>query len=285
MQTKWTFMLNLNFCKLLRPKLVAFAQDSYLDPTTEFIDNEALPSCVAPIFGPDLNYGLRRKIPYGSGVGATEAELKSKILQLVNIFASDANTDLTSDLFNSFLKKNNEVKVFSDQRLNTLASNHQNIKSFCNRALSAPEHPPITAGQTRIHQALKNANWSIENINVPINLGVPAFNNGTPFLRSGDYGNGLGLMINGIQYVYVFATSYNYFPDIEKYIINLDYYFYDVFGLDDDDLLEFGAKGDGLFSRADSVGITAWWQLQHQFGYAPLVTRCKVSRSYEVAAI
>ncbi|SBT19132.1 hypothetical protein MGA5115_03293 [Marinomonas gallaica] len=278
-------MLNLNFCKLLRPKLVAFAQDSYLDTTAEFIDSEALPSCVAPIFGPDLNYGLRRKIPYGSGVGATEAELKSKILQLVNIFASDANTDLTSDLFNSFLKKNNEVKVFSDQRLNTLASNHQNIKSFCNRALSAPEHPPITAGQKRIHQALKNANWSIENINVPINLGVPAFNNGTPFLRSGDYGNGLGLMINGIQYVYVFSTSYNYFPDIEKYIINLDYYFYDVFGLDDDDLLEFGAKGDGLFSRADSVGITAWWQLQHQFGYAPLVTRCKVSRSYEVTAI
>lgn len=124
-------MLNLNFCKLLRPKLVAFAQDSYLDPTTEFIDSEALPSCVAPIFGPDLNYGLRRKIPYGSGVGATEAELKSKILQLVNIFANNANTDLTSDLFNSFLKNNNEVKIFSDQRLNTLASKHKKFLQSC----------------------------------------------------------------------------------------------------------------------------------------------------------
>jgi hypothetical protein len=48
--------------------------------------------------------------------------------------------------------------------------------------------------------------------------------------------------------------------------------FYDVFGLDDDDLREFGAASDSFGSSTASVGITAWWQLQHQHGYAPLVT-------------
>jgi hypothetical protein len=31
-------------------------------------------------------------------------------------------------------------------------------------------------------------------------------------------------------------------------------------------------------------GITAWWQLQHQYGYAPLVTRVVVEQSFEVPA-
>lgn len=61
--------------------------------------------------------------------------------------------------------------------------------------------------------------------------------------------------------------------------------FYDVFGLDDDDLKEFGAKSDGIFSSSASVGITAWWQLQHQHGFAPLVTRIIVNKRYEVPAI
>ena len=33
---------------------------------------------------------------------------------------------------------------------------------------------------------------------------------------------------------------------------------------------------------AAAVGITAWWQLQHQHAYAPLVTRIVLENTYEV---
>ena len=89
-------------------------------------------------------------------------------------------------------------------------------------------------------------------------------------------------MINGVQYVYVVATDYNYDESKNRYKLKLKFIFYDVFGLDDDDLKEFGASSDGFLSSDASVGITAWWQLQHQHGYAPLVTRIIIEKSYEV---
>lgn len=118
----------------------------------------------------------------------------------------------------------------------------------------------------------------------PTDLGVPAFNQGSKVWTTGDFDNGLGLMLNGIQHAYVLATHYHYDQTIEKYCINLKFVFYDVFGLDDDDLNEFGASSDGAFSSNASVGITAWWQLQHQHGYAPLVTRIVVHKIYEASA-
>ncbi len=60
---------------------------------------------------------------------------------------------------------------------------------------------------------------------------------------------------------------------------------YDVFGLDDDDLSEYGARSTGLFASDAAVGITAWWQLQHQFNYAPLVTRIVVEKTYQSPAV
>lgn len=99
-----------------------------------------------------------------------------------------------------------------------------------------------------------------------------------------DFDNGLGVMINGVQYVYVLALNYHYDKGNNKYCITLRFIFYDVFGLDDNDLREYGATSDGLLSRDDTVGITAWWQLQHQHGYAPLVTRIIVDKTYEAPA-
>ncbi len=99
-----------------------------------------------------------------------------------------------------------------------------------------------------------------------------------------DFNNGLGLMINGVQYAYVVATRYPYDKASSKCSITLRFLFYDVFGLDDDDLNEYGASSDGFLSSKASVGITAWWQLQHQHGYAPLVTRIVLERTYEVPA-
>jgi hypothetical protein len=86
---------------------------------------------------------------------------------------------------------------------------------------------------------------------------VPAFNQGSPAWHTGDFSNGL------------------------EYSIKLEYVFYDVFGLDDDDLKEYGADGGWVESDA-AQGITAWWQLQHQHGYAPLITRIAFEREFRV---
>lgn len=70
---------------------------------------------------------------------------------------------------------------------------------------------------------------------------------------------------------------------IKRYCIRLKFIFYDVFGLDDDVLNEYG--GDSWYSSDAAIGITAWWQLQHQHGLAPLVTRIVLEKDYEAPAI
>jgi len=79
--------------------------------------------------------------------------------------------------------------------------------------------------------------------------------------------------------VYVLATHYVHDAKAARYCIGLRFLFYDVFGLDDDDLAEFGASDNWSIDKR--IGITAWWQLQHQFGFAPLVTRVIVDRAFE----
>jgi hypothetical protein len=189
-------------------------------------------------------------------------------------------------LFDAFLMKRADVSYFDDVSLTGAAAKHPNVEYFCAAALAAPGSPAPPPGKTRIHQALKAANWDIANLVAPTDLGVPALNEGTAGMRTGDYDNGLGLMINGIQYVYVLAHGYAYDPKEAKYWIALKYIFYDVFGLDDDDLDEYGDKEDGLMSMSTfaGVGITAWWQLQHQHAYAPLVTRIVLKKTFEVSA-
>lgn len=120
---------------------------------------------------------------------------------------------------------------------------------------------------------------------MPTSLGVPALNLGSKVFSTRDFDNGLGLMINGVQYVYVIATHYHHDSTAKKYWLTLNFVFYDIFGLDDDDdLKEYGAASDSILASKASVGITAWWQLQHQFGYCPLVTRAVTTKDYEISA-
>lgn len=212
-------------------------------------------------------------------VGSTEAALIPQMRELLNEFASSDTSGMATRLFNGFLTKNSSVAYFDDASLNSAAAAHANIQFFMSAALSAPNSPNQSAGKTRIHQALKNAGWDIGKVVAPMDLGVPAFNLGSKWSGSGDFGNGLGVMINGIQRVYVVAESYCFDSSKSTYDIGLKFVFYDVFGLDDDDLNEYGAKRDGVFNTTAGVGITAWWQLQHQFAYAPLATRIVIQQN------
>jgi len=191
---------------------------------------------------------------------------------------------MAARLVDAFLRKQSSVSYFDDAVLNAAASKHANIEHFCGAALSAPGSRYAPSGKTRIHQALKAAGWDIKNLAAPTDLGVPAFNDGNKAFGTGDFNNGLGLMINGVQHVYVVAQNYDYDPKAARYCIGLKYVFYDVFGLDDDDLEEFGATSGSFTASTASVGITAWWQLQHQHGYAPLVTRIVIEKTHEVPA-
>lgn len=277
--------MNCKLYPVLPPKVVAIATDKYLTPSSAFPDPH-LPGNNIPRYGQDLTFGVGRAAPLGQDVGKTEAVLKPKMEKLLTIFASQDKSGMAKRLFVQFLAKQIAVTYFDDAALNAAAAAHPNIKSFCAAALSAPGCQPSChdrgAGKARIHQALKRANWDIRQLIAPTDLGVPAFNEGSKIWSTGDFANGLGLMINGVQYVYVIATHYHYDKSNQTYAICLQFRFYDVFGLDDVDLNDFGAKSDGVFHTAAAVGITAWWQLQHQHAYAPLVTRIVLENTYEV---
>lgn len=276
--------ININKYPLCPHKVVASATDTYLTPIVSFPDPLYVPSSHTPKFGQDISYAYKRKAPKGQFVGNDTKDLKSKMRKLINTFAQGDKSGVARRLFEMYMKKQPHVKIFSEHSLNVLASHHPNIKSFCSRALSAPNSPDRSVGQTRIHQALKNANWDINKIVIPTNLGVPAFNLGSKIFTTQDFDNGLGVMINGVQHAYVIATHYYYDKTNAKYHIKLRFVFYDVFGLDDDDLNEFGEKYDNWMASKAGVGITAWWQLQHQYAYAPLITRIVLEKSYEVPA-
>jgi len=266
---------------LVPPVLVASAQDGYLTPKTPFPDTKNLPPLVVPMFGQDITSSVGRAAPGGQNVGSSPSVLIPKMQKLLTIFASADHAGMAKRLFDGFQSKKPAVEFFDDVDLNVAAARHANIQFFCDAALSAPNVAHRSTGKVRIHQALKSAGWDITKLVPPSDLGVPAFNIGNPSLSTGDFRNGLGVMVNGIQYAYVMAQSYTHDAKAGKYCLGLRYLFYDVFGLDDDDLKEYGSASDSLFSSAAGVGITAWWQLQHQHGYRPLVTRIIVDKTYE----
>jgi hypothetical protein len=267
---------------IVPPRLVASATDRALTPANPFPDVVNLPAATVPRYGQDITFGLRRPAPLGHDVGSTRADLDPKMRRLLAEFAGADRSGMARRLFDAFLLPQRGVTYFHDGALNSAAAGHPNIQHFITASLGAPGASP-PGGVVRIHQALRTAGWDLQRLVAPTDLGVPAFNTGSTYFASGDFGNGLAVMINGVQHAYVLATHYRHDATAGRYTIRLRYVFYDVFGLDDDDLREYGAMQDGAFNTAAGVGITAWWQLQHQHGYAPVVTRIMIDREFTVA--
>lgn len=266
--------------RLTQPKIIAIATDTYLTPMTKVADSQ-LPGSHVLDFGQDISFSMGRKQPTGVSIGKTPAVLSGKMRLLLGAFASNDASGKAKRLFEDFLKPQRSVLFWSDMGLTAAAKAHPNITTFVYRALSAPNSPVPANGKTRIHQALEKAGWDINAVQPVTGLGVPAFNLGSTAFGTGDFGNGLGVMINGVQHAIVVAKEYYFNRAKNAYYIKLEYVFYDVFGLDDDDLKEYGADG-GWFDSAASQGITAWWQLQHQHGYAPLITRIAFEQEFTV---
>lgn len=212
-------------------------------------------------------------------MAADERAQRDAMYRLLDVFAGGDTEGMARRLFDAFLSKKASVEVYSDAALDRAVASHPNFLSFSERALNGPGMEGYSAARMRIHQALRDVGWDINQVSTVTGLGVPAFNLGNKALQSGDFSTGLGVMMNGVQYVFVYVTAYHYDSCAKQYSITLRYVLYDVFGLDDDDVAEYG----GWFFDA-TRGITAWGRLQHEFGYAPLLTRAEASRSFTVAA-
>lgn len=259
---------------------MAIATDKTIRPVTHFPDSSYLPGKII-VYGQDLTSNSGR-VPIGKlSAGKNATELKARMQKLIPIFASSDETGMVARLFGEFFTKLSSPRYFDDPSLNYMASIHQNINYWCDAALSAPNSKYKAVGKIRIHQALEAADWDINNISAPTDLGVPAFNRGNKYTKTGDFSNGLGLMINGVQHAYALANYYSYDNSLKRYKIGIRFVFCDVFGLDDKDLVDFGVSACTPICDS-TTGIHAWWQLQHQYGYAPLVTRIVIDKNYEV---
>ena len=274
--------------QLANPRIIAIATDGYL--TGSNILNSIIDPYIPETpklhklgFGQDLSYSSSRPQPSGVSMGDNAGDLEQMMRRLLIIFAGCDKHGMAKSLFDFFLMKQTNWMYWGNSDLDAAVKAHQNIRSFVSMSLSAPNSPERSTGKIRIHQALQNAGWDINRAVTVTDLGVPALNRGNKLFSTGDFCNGLGVMINGIQHVVVVAKSYVYKPEAKEYTIKLEYRCYDVFGLDDDDLREYGASSK-YFSSMAAQGITAWWQLQHQHGYVPVITRAVFEQVFTAPA-
>jgi hypothetical protein len=93
-----------------------------------------------------------------------------------------------------------QVLFWSDQDLSAAAEAHPHTTSFVYRAFSAPTSAERTVGRTRIHQALEAASWDINAAIAPTDLGVPAFNRGSPVWGQLQHQHGYAPLITRIAF-------------------------------------------------------------------------------------
>ena len=260
---------------LHKPFLVGLATDNYLTPKTPIvIPDPGLPKNTLR-FGQDVEFGVGRIAPKNHYVDFSETKLIQIMRELLDEFASSDEKGMAKRLFDYFLKKHSNPRIFNDKDMNAAIETHRNFLAFSEAVLGAHFAPK----KPKLHQILKREKWDINRVCLMRDFAPPAFNLGNKVFGTGDFGNGLGVMINGVQYVLIYVNKYFYDCNGKTYDITLKFVLYDVFGLDDDDLEEYGAKTP--INAFDAMrGITAWWYLQHYFGYAPLLTRAEVTREF-----
>jgi hypothetical protein len=172
--------------------------------------------------------------------------------------------------------------------LDTTVASDDNFLAFSDFTLNAPSADHNDPSRFRLHQALKKNSWNINKVVELIGLGVLAFNAGNPYpgMNSGDHANGLTIMIDTVAHALIFVSDYSYSSSRSTYDIELMFELYDAFGLDDEDMAKAGYKAKFVNRLEENRGFTAWWQLQHQFAYAPLVTKVSITRRFtDVPAI
>ena len=238
-------------------------------------------------FGKDITFGTGGKVPFGEEVSSVEADLRKAIVILTATY--DTTTKAATE-FAEFLKKKSTPEIYTDSALDKTVSSDGNFIAFSEFTLNAPGTGHYDAGRPRLHQALKINGWDINKVLELKGLGLLAFNQGTatPYLslNTGDHANGLTIMMDTVAHTLVFVSDYSYNSSLGTYDIELLFELYDAFGLDDEDVEGYGYKAKIKNRFEVNKGFTAWWQLQHQFSYAPLVTKVSITKSFKgIAAV
>lgn len=285
-QQVYVYVKQCKIFELVSPKIIAIASH-VPEPLTAFADPDLPGSPFLPL-AEDATHATGRSLPNNApSQGDSVDELEPKMRKLLNWFAHDDADGKAERLFDHFLNPQTAPAFWSDDDLTSSLDTHPKINGFISRAMNSPVNPD-TSEYHRIHQALEAASWDINAMTAPTDLGTPAVNLGNMFTifswppgkSTGDFANGLGVMINDFTHVVAVATSYHYNRCNNEYTLDIDFVFYDVFGLDDEDIEDDGA--DGGFDSEASEGLNAWWQLQHQHNYAPPITRAVIQRSFTV---
>ena len=282
---KTTAQLGLMPCVVYRlngkPLLIATGSEGLLPPITTIDIPGSVGGTLKLDFGQDTTSGTAGSLPAGVEVGTTEADLKKTMSVLLEDFAWDDADKKAEKEYAAFQSKKNKPEIYTDANLDKAVPLSPNFKDYPSRVLAAPPIVP-PAGKIRIHQALEKAGWDINKVAPITDLGVPALNAGdNPGLiekSTEDRATGLFTLINSVTHVCVFVEAYEFDFCKQEYTIKIVIELYDSFGLDDDDISKFGyrARSAAKNLTSDAKAITAWWQLQHQFGYAPLITKVVV---------
>lgn len=262
---------------LAQPRVIAVALDGAIVEEVRLRVPEDAPYDTLA-FGPDATSSSSGSAG-DYAVGDTEQECGQIMRFLLGQFASGDTSGVAERLIDAFIAGSDAIRLFKDPDLDLKISESPRFNDFSELVVSAPGTEG--ASRFRLHQALEQANWDINAVTTITDLGIPAFNEGNSFWGTKNWGDGLALMINGVQYVVVYAEAYEYDACKKRYTLELRFVFYDVFGLDDDDLREYGTTNGGWGTTA-ARGISAWWQLQFEYGHRPLLTRAEVRRTYEV---
>jgi hypothetical protein len=236
-------------------------------------------------FDEHLTSGSGGKLPFGEEVSKVEAELRQKILVLPRTYDT---TSKAANEFNAFLMKKSVPEIYTDPALDQTVASDDNFIAFSDYTLNAPGTSHHDPARFRLHQALKTHGWNINIVTELIGLGVLAFNAGYSIapINSGDFSNGLTIMIDTVAHALIFVKDYSYSSARGKYDIELVFELYDAFGLNDHNIERTGYKAKIQNRLEENKGFTAWWQLQHQFAYAPLVTKVSITRRFsDVSAI
>lgn len=297
------------------PRRIAYAKGGGFEPVVALTNHDDIIRGQLLEFGQDALHSPGRSAPKGESVENwgnefhDEYHLEQDVRGLAKFFAKDDKTGMSRRLIEAFLRRErpdrpDQLRIWSDQAYDDAVAKHQNMLDFMDLTMG---HPSLKAvqdqkapmSQVRVHQALQLAGWDVNRAKVVDDLGAPAFNRGgievggerfehklvKILWKTEDYSNGLLLMVDGIQHVLVDVESYEYVSCKQEYTIDLRFAIFDVFGLDDADLtkgialgFEFGAQN--RLRTSPQIGFTAWWQLQHQYDYPPLITRAVVQRSY-----
>ena len=241
------------------PRVIGSKSQSYLADSPvkiAFNDPDYLPG-IRPAFGQDLQFSGGSKAreiqdwQWLTSDASTEATLRADMQRLRFTFSITDRQEISNSLVEEFFTPRDHVVAFTRESLNDVTKAHPSFITY--RANMINE----------FGRRFERVGFNLRSFGRIQNIPLPNFR------RFADRLRGTFFMVDRLAHTYTLLTDIEFDPNGRSYHCKFRFLFYDVFGLDDNDVRRYGLNS----------GVRAWWLLQHQYGYAPLVTRIVVDTS------